>query len=90
MQNVIDTNFVAADRMAVNCAISDRAGAGCIVNVTTMLKTMTKSTSSLTGLQKPPLRTRLRFGWKDLEGTGVRVNILNPAAQPLYAGIYDA
>ena len=79
VQNVIDTNFVAADRMARLIAPYLIAqGAGCIVNVTTMLKTMTKSTSSPYGPSKAALENASEIWVKDLEGTGVSVNILNP------------
>ena len=79
VQNVIDTNFVAADRMArlvVPGLIVQ--GDGCIINVTTMLKTMTKSGSSPYGPSKAALENASEIWVKDLEGTGVRVNILNP------------
>ena len=79
VQNVIDTNFVAADRMARLITPHLIAqGSGCIVNVTTMLKTMTKSTSSPYGPSKAALENASEIWVKDLEGTGVRVNILNP------------
>ena len=79
VQNVIDTNFVAADRMARLITPHLIAqGTGSIVNVTTMLKTMTKSSSSPYGPSKAALENASEIWVKDLEGTGVRVNILNP------------
>ena len=79
VQNVIDTNFIAADRMArliVPHLIEQ--GTGCIVNVTTRVETMTRQGSSPYGPSKAALENASEIWVKDLEGTGVRVNILNP------------
>ena len=81
VQNVIDTNFVAADRMtryAVPHMIAK--GWGRIVNVTTRLTTMNRSGGSPYGPSKAALEMASEIWMKDLAGTGVTVNILNPGA----------
>jgi 3-oxoacyl-[acyl-carrier protein] reductase len=81
IQNVIDTNFVAADRMARYAAPHMIAkGWGRIVNVTTRLTTMNNSGSSPYGPSKAALEMASEIWMKDLAGTGVTVNILNPGA----------
>lgn len=81
IQNVIDTNFVAHDRMtryAVRHMIGN--GWGRIVNVTTRLTTMNRSGGSPYGASKAALEMASEIWMKDLEGTRVTVNILNPGA----------
>jgi 3-oxoacyl-[acyl-carrier protein] reductase len=81
VQNVIDTNFVAADRMtryAVPHMIAK--GWGRIVNVTTRLTTMNRSGGSPYGPSKAALEMASEIWMKDLAGTGVTVNILTPGA----------
>ncbi len=81
IQDVIDTNFVAHDRMtryAVEHMIGN--GWGRIVNVTTRLTTMNRSGGSPYGASKAALEMASEIWMKDLEGTGVTVNILNPGA----------
>jgi len=81
VQNVIDTNFVAHDRMtrlAVPHMIA--RGWGRIVSVTTRLTTMNRSGASPYGASKAALEMASEIWMKDLEGTGVTVNILNPGA----------
>ena len=79
VQNVMDTNFVAADRMArlVTPHFIEQ-GVGRLVNVTTTIETMTKPGSSPYGPSKAALENASEIWVKDLEGTGVTVNILNP------------
>ena len=81
IQNVIDTNYVAHDRMtryAVPFMIAQ--GWGRIVSVTTRLTTMNRSGGSPYGASKAALEMASEIWMKDLAGTGVTVNILNPGA----------
>ena len=81
VQNVIDTNYVAHDRMtryAVPHMIAK--GWGRIVNVTTRLTTMNRSGGSPYGASKAALEMASEIWMKDLAGTGVTVNVLNPGA----------
>jgi NAD(P)-dependent dehydrogenase (short-subunit alcohol dehydrogenase family) len=81
IQDVIDTNFVAHDRMtryAVPHMIA--RGSGQIINVTTRLSTMNRSGASPYGASKAALEMASEIWMKDLQGTGVVVNILNPGA----------
>jgi NAD(P)-dependent dehydrogenase (short-subunit alcohol dehydrogenase family) len=81
VQNVIDTNYVAHDRMtryAVPHMIAK--GWGRIVNVTTRLTTMNRTGGSPYGASKAALEMASEIWMKDLAGTGVTVNILNPGA----------
>jgi NAD(P)-dependent dehydrogenase (short-subunit alcohol dehydrogenase family) len=81
VQSVIDTNYVAHDRMtryAVPHMIA--RGWGRIVNVTTRLTTMNRSGGSPYGASKAALEMASEIWMKDLVGTGVTVNILNPGA----------
>ncbi len=81
IRHVIDTNYVAHDRMtryAVPHMIEK--GWGRIVNVTTRLSTMNRSGGSPYGAAKAALEMASEIWLKDLAGTGVTVNILNPGA----------
>lgn len=81
IQNVIDTNFVAAERMARYAVPHMLAkGWGRIVNVTTRLTTMNRSGGSPYGPSKAALEMASEIWMKDLAGTGVTVNILTPGA----------
>jgi NAD(P)-dependent dehydrogenase (short-subunit alcohol dehydrogenase family) len=81
IQDVIDNNFVAHDRMARYAAPHMIArGWGRIVNVTTRLTTMNRAGGSPYGVSKASLEMVPEIWMKDLEGTGVTVNILNPGA----------
>jgi NAD(P)-dependent dehydrogenase (short-subunit alcohol dehydrogenase family) len=81
VRNVIDTNYVAHDRMARYAAPHMIAkGWGRIVNVTTRLTTMNRSGGSPYGPSKAALEMASEVWMKDLAGTGVTVNILNPGA----------
>jgi NAD(P)-dependent dehydrogenase (short-subunit alcohol dehydrogenase family) len=79
VQAVMDTNFVAADRMARLLApgMVDR-GWGRLVNVTTKLDTMNRAGSSPYGPSKAALEMATEIWAKELEGTGVSANIVNP------------
>ena len=81
VQNVIDTNYVAHDRMT-RYAVPHMIGRGWgrIVNVTTRLTTMNRTGGSPYGASKAALEMASEIWMKDLAGTGVTVNILNPGA----------
>ena len=79
VQNVLDTNFIAADRMArliTPHLIKNKVGR--LINVTTSLETMTKPGASPYGPSKAALENASEVWVKDLEGTGITVNIVNP------------
>ena len=81
VQNVIDTNFLGTERMtryAVPHMI--KKGWGRIVTVTTRLTTMNRTGAIPYGPSKAALEMACEVWMKDLEGTGVTVNILNPGA----------
>jgi NAD(P)-dependent dehydrogenase (short-subunit alcohol dehydrogenase family) len=81
VQNVMDTNYVAADQMARRAApLLVKAGWGRIVNVTTKLDTMNRPTSGPYGASKAALEMATEIWAQELAGTGVTVNILNPGA----------
>ena len=81
VQAVMDTNFVGADQLARRVAPQLVAqGWGRIVNVTTMYETMTRAGASPYGPSKAALECASEIWHKDLAGTGVTVNILNPGA----------
>ena len=79
VQAVMDTNFVAADRMARLLApgMVER-GWGRLINVTTKLDTMNRAGSSPYGPSKAALEMATEIWAKELEGTGVSANIVNP------------
>ena len=81
VQPVMDTNYVAADQMARRAApLMLKAGWGRIINVTTKLDTMNRAGSSPYGPSKAALEMASEIWAKELEGTGVTVNIVNPGA----------
>jgi NAD(P)-dependent dehydrogenase (short-subunit alcohol dehydrogenase family) len=81
VQNVIAVNFVAADKLARRAApIMVRQGWGRIINVTTMLDTMSRVGFSPYGPSKAALEMASWVWAKELEGSGVTVNIVNPGA----------
>ncbi|HZB90934.1 MAG TPA: SDR family NAD(P)-dependent oxidoreductase, partial [Stellaceae bacterium] len=81
VQNVMDTNFVAADQMARRAApLLAKEGWGRIINVTTKLDTMNRATSGPYGASKAALEMATEIWAQGLAGTGVTVNILNPGA----------
>ena len=79
VQAVMDTNFVAADRMARLLApgMVER-GWGRLINVTTKLDTMNRAGSSPYGPSKAALEMATEIWAKELDGTGVSANIVNP------------
>lgn len=81
VQNVMDTNYVAADQMARRAApLLVKEGWGRILNVTTKLDTMNRPTSGPYGASKAALEIATEIWAQELAGTGVTVNILNPGA----------
>jgi len=81
IQAVMDTNYVAADQMARRAVpLMLKAGWGRIVNVTTKLDTMNREGSSPYGPSKAALEMATEIWAKELAGTGVTVNIVNPGA----------
>ena len=81
VEDVISTNFIAHDRMtrlAVPHMIEK--GWGRIINVTTRLSTMNRPGGSPYGVSKAALEMASEIWSKELAGTGVTVNILNPGA----------
>jgi 3-oxoacyl-[acyl-carrier protein] reductase len=81
IQNVMDTNYVAADQMTRRVAprMVER-GWGRIVNVTTKLSTMNMLGALPYGASKAALEMATEVWAKELAGTGVTVNIVNPGA----------
>jgi NAD(P)-dependent dehydrogenase (short-subunit alcohol dehydrogenase family) len=81
IQNVMDTNYVAADQMTRRAvAILVPQGWGRIVNVTTKLDTMNMHGSIPYGSSKAALEMATEVWAKEIAGTGVTVNIVNPGA----------
>jgi NAD(P)-dependent dehydrogenase (short-subunit alcohol dehydrogenase family) len=81
IQAVMDTNYVAADQMARRAVpLMLKAGWGRVVNVTTKIDTMNRAGSSPYGCSKAALEMATEIWAKELEGTGVTVNIVNPGA----------
>lgn len=81
IQAVMDTNYVAADQMARRAVpLMLKAGWGRVVNVTTKLDTMNRAGSSPYGPSKAALEMATEIWAKELAGTGVTVNIVNPGA----------
>jgi 3-oxoacyl-[acyl-carrier protein] reductase len=81
IQAVMDTNYVAADQMARRAVpLMLKAGWGRVVNVTTKLDTMNRAGSSPYGPSKAALEMATEIWAKELAGTGVTINIVNPGA----------
>ena len=81
IQAVMDTNYVAADHMARRAARAMVArGWGRIVNVTTKLSTMNMHGAMPYGASKAALEMATEVWARELAGTGVTVNIVNPGA----------
>jgi 3-oxoacyl-[acyl-carrier protein] reductase len=88
VQAVMNTNYVAADQMTrrlIPRMVERRWGR--IVNVTTKLDTMNKLGSSAYGPSKAALEMATQVLAKELAGTGVTINILNPGAGANTEGI---
>jgi NAD(P)-dependent dehydrogenase (short-subunit alcohol dehydrogenase family) len=81
VQTTMDTNFVAADRLARRLTPQLIAqGWGRIVNVTTKLTTMNMPGASPYGPSKAALEMATEVWAKEVAGTGLTVNIVNPGA----------
>jgi len=81
VENVIATNYLAADRLARRAAPAMvERGWGRIVNVTTKLDTMNRLGTHPYGASKAGLEMATEVWAKDIDGTGVTVNIVNPGA----------
>jgi 3-oxoacyl-[acyl-carrier protein] reductase len=81
IDNVIATNYVAADRLSRRVApeMVER-GWGRIVNVTTKLDTMNRLGTHPYGASKAALELATEVWAKDCGGTGLTINIVNPGA----------
>ena len=78
---VIQTNYIAADQMARRVApMMVEWGWGRIVNVTTKLDTMNRPHTSPYGASKAALEMATEVWAKEVEGTGLTINIVNPGA----------
>jgi len=85
IDNVITTNYLAADRLARRIAPAMiEQGWGRIVNVTTKLDTMNRIGTHPYGASKAALEMATEVWAKDAAGTGMTVNIVKPidAAKP--------
>jgi len=81
VDNVIATNYLAADRLSRRVAPEMVArGWGRIVNVTTKLDTMNRLGTHPYGASKAGLEMATEVWAKDAEGTGLTINIVNPGA----------
>ena len=81
VENVITTNYLAADRLARRVAPAMiEAGWGRIVNVTTKLDTMNRIGTHPYGASKAALEMATEVWAKEAEGTGLTINIVNPGA----------
>src|SRR5712671_4229558 len=81
VDNVIATNYLAADRLSRRVAPDMVArGWGRIVNVTTKLDTMNRLGTHPYGASKAGLEMATEVWAKDAEGTGLTINIVNPGA----------
>lgn len=81
IQNVMDTNYVAADQMARRVAPHlVQQGWGRIINVTTKLDTMNREGSIPYGSSKAALEMATEIWAKEAAGSGMTVNIVNPGA----------
>ncbi len=81
VDNVMMTNYLAADRLARRVAPAMVAeGWGRIVNVTTKLDTMNRLGTHPYGASKAALEMATEVWAKDTEGTGLTINIVNPGA----------
>jgi hypothetical protein len=81
VDNVIATNYLAGDRLARRVAPAMVAqGWGRIVNVTTKLDTMNRLGTHPYGASKAALEMATEVWAKEVEGTGLTINIVNPGA----------
>jgi 3-oxoacyl-[acyl-carrier protein] reductase len=87
---VIETNYIAADQMSRRVAprmVEQRWGR--IINVTTKLDTMNRPHTSPYGASKAALEMATEVWAKEVEGTGLTINIVNPGAGANTPGMAD-
>ena len=90
VDNVIVTNYLAGDRLSRRVAPAMVAqGWGRIVNVTTKLDTMNRVGTHPYGASKAALEMATEVWAKDVEGTGLTINIVNPGAGANTPGMAD-
>ena len=90
VENVIVTNYLAGDRLSRRVAPAMVAqGWGRIVNVTTKLDTMNRVGTHPYGASKAALEMATEVWAKDVEGTGLTINIVNPGAGANTPGMAD-
>jgi 3-oxoacyl-[acyl-carrier protein] reductase len=78
---VIETNYIAADQMARRVAPAMvEQGWGRVINVTTKLDTMNRPHTSPYGASKAALEMATEVWAKEVQGTGLTINIVNPGA----------
>jgi len=81
VENVVAVNLIAADRLSRRVAPAMvNAGWGRIVNVTTKLDTMNRAGTHPYGATKAALEMATEVWAKEIEGTGLTINIVNPGA----------
>jgi 3-oxoacyl-[acyl-carrier protein] reductase len=87
---VIETNYIAADQMSRRVAPRMvEQGWGRIVNVTTKLDTMNRPHTSPYGASKAALEMATEVWAKEVEGTALTINIVNPGAGANTPGMAD-
>jgi 3-oxoacyl-[acyl-carrier protein] reductase len=90
VENVIRTNYLAGDRLSRRVAPAMVAqGWGRIVNVTTKLDTMNRLGTHPYGASKAALEMATEVWAKEVEGTGLTINIVNPGAGANTPGMAD-
>jgi 3-oxoacyl-[acyl-carrier protein] reductase len=90
VDNVIATNYLAADRLSRRVAPDMVArGWGRIVNVTTKLDTMNRLGTHPYGASKAALEMASEVWAKEVAGTGLTINIVNPGAGANTPGMAD-
>jgi NAD(P)-dependent dehydrogenase (short-subunit alcohol dehydrogenase family) len=81
VENVVAVNLIAADRLSRRLAPAMvERGWGRIVNVTTKLDTMNRAGTHPYGATKAALEMATEVWAKEVEGTGLTINIVNPGA----------
>jgi 3-oxoacyl-[acyl-carrier protein] reductase len=90
IENVIITNYLAGDRLGRRVAPAMiEQGWGRIINVTTKLDTMNRVGTHPYGASKAALEMATEVWAKDVEGTGLTINIVNPGAGANTPGMAD-
>lgn len=81
VQDVFDTNYVALDRMTrlVIGRFIDQ-GWGRIINMTSKIEIMNRAATAPYGASKAAVEMSSEAWMRDLEGTGVTINLINPGA----------